>query len=89
MSPADHIHQTMCVCFYLCVIIVVNINNIMCSGWKIEAYDYKSTKAEFGTRLVHSRKRGSNFTPKMVQIRMITVTFQCMAREKSVWSQSI
>ena len=25
MSPADHIHQTMCVCFYLCVIIVANI----------------------------------------------------------------
>ena len=28
MSSADHIHQTMCVCFYLCVIIVANITLI-------------------------------------------------------------
>ena len=27
MSLVDHIHQTMCVCFYLCAIIVANINN--------------------------------------------------------------
>ena len=29
MSPADHIHQTMCVCFYLCVIIVANISLVI------------------------------------------------------------
>ena len=37
MSPADHIHQTMCVCFYLWVIIAAYISDYN-SAWKIAKY---------------------------------------------------
>ena len=53
MSPADHIHQTMCVCFYLCVIIVANISIFMKNR---EHVLYISGQSETTFNLINTKK---------------------------------